>query len=266
MAAVDPASLPNLITKDADGDYVVTLYGPQGQHSLKVDDELPVNSTSMFTGAWSSDPQQALWLGLVEKAVIEDSAIGDTFITGINDDSYAATDAGGFASQAMRTLTGVEHTFCNVASLSPDGDGIAQITSALNEHHLVIFNSHIQNAFGLLTGHSYATVGCDADGNFELVNPQGMNAGAQCPAIVKLSAAQLFSLAGLGNEAQNANEGFDIEAAAPNIGQQANLLVEAMAGSASQPSASTGSHLVQPPEMRTGGVLASSPLMAQPAG
>ncbi|MFI5378242.1 MAG: C2 family cysteine protease [Tepidisphaerales bacterium] len=142
LAKADPNAIRQTITDLGDGTYAVRFYKNGQQNYVRVDGDLPVDSSNRlpYTGLGR---QGSLWAALVEKAYA-------TFRTGRN--SYASL-ASGFIEEADAALGRKSRT---VSRFSSGASLLKWVGGELSQGHAVAMGTKAPNGAPVLAQHAYS--------------------------------------------------------------------------------------------------------------
>jgi hypothetical protein len=174
----DPAAIHAMFIDNGDGTYSVRFYrnvrGQEQAEWVTVDRSLPVDPNGFLfycgQGQAANDPNEVLWLALVEKAYCQLSASGWNDADRVAN-SYAAIAAGGFETDVFQQVLGEASASFNVAA-EPD------FRQAVLNGDAVTLDTKMHEPSGsqVLENHAYYVTGYDASTNtYTIINPWGAN-------------------------------------------------------------------------------------------
>ncbi|MBN1943093.1 MAG: hypothetical protein JW849_07340 [Phycisphaerae bacterium] len=163
LSQTDPTIIQQMITALGDGTYAVRFYSGSTEVYLRIDGDLPVNSSGNLVYARTSDTSE-IWVPLIEKAYCH-------FRYG--QDSYASI-SGGWMDDVYREVTGVSATFQYTYNYSTSTLA-TYLRNNLNAGHAVTLGSYSSAASPVVGGHAYQVVSIDASNYVTVYNPWGVD-------------------------------------------------------------------------------------------
>lgn len=175
IADKDPQTIIDRFTDNRDGTWTVSFYssdnnGFKNQHFVTVDNMLPVNRFGYayyanFGGIWTN-PNNELWVGLLEKAYVQWNETGLT-LQGNTNNAYDAI-SGGWTKVAFNQLYSFKAS--TIEHITDLASSESKLISAINNGLPVSVSRYVNsNRTG---GHAYY-VSSYSQGKFYLVNPWG---------------------------------------------------------------------------------------------
>jgi hypothetical protein len=175
VADKDPQTIRDRFIDNLDGTWTVSFYsttneGFKHQHFVTVDNMLPVSRFgysyyASFGGMWTN-PNNELWVGLLEKAYVQWNETGLT-LQGDTSNSYDAI-SGGWTKVVFNQLYSYKDTNIEYITNVPSSE--SKLISALNNGLPVSVSRYMDN--NRTSGHSYY-ISSYSQGKFYLVNPWG---------------------------------------------------------------------------------------------
>jgi hypothetical protein len=167
LADTDPVIIEQMVTPLGDGTYAVRFNRSGREVYLRVDADLPVNSSGNLIYA-RSGPDGELWVPIVEKAYCY-------FRYGQN--SYASI-SGGWMSTVYREITG-GYTNTTYTSTITTSSLYNHIANQLAQGHAVTLGSYHNASSPVVAGHAYMVKAAHVSGSQQYVtvyNPWGYDA------------------------------------------------------------------------------------------
>ena len=169
-------AIKNMLIYNGDGTWTVRFYYHSKADYVTVDRELPSDKktgTLVYDGSGSrcSDPNNVLWMSLLEKAYVEWNETGKTERS--NASNKYTTIEYGWPENVFQQALG----YCSISFLSPSAsDARTKLIDSVNKHYAVTIctNKTVDPSTKLVRNHCYSVLSYDsATGTFTLYNPWG---------------------------------------------------------------------------------------------
>jgi hypothetical protein len=183
-----PDIIQNMFIDNGDHTFTVRFYNYGIADYVTVDRYLPTNQEGNFVyaskGNYYGNSANELWVALAEKAYAQLNESG--WIYQDNTNSYHGIGNGGYVSDALTNITGLNTSLANLLNFN-------SIVNAFNSGQMIGLStkSTVVDA-NIIAAHAYALVGYNsATQMFTLFNPWGIDNGTSKPGIIELSWNQI---------------------------------------------------------------------------
>ncbi len=180
--------IENMFIDNGDQTFTVRFYNHGIADYVTVDRYLPTNQAGYFVyanqGNYYGNSDNELWVALAEKAYAQLNTSG--WIYQDNTNSYNGISNGGYVSDALTNITGLNTSLANLLNFN-------SIVNAFNSGQIIGLStkSTVVDA-NIIASHAYALVGYNSSTQmFTLFNPWGMNNGTSKPGIIELAWNQI---------------------------------------------------------------------------
>jgi hypothetical protein len=180
--------IENMFIDNGDQTFTVRFYNYGIADYVTVDRYLPTNQEGYFVygnkGNYYGNFDNELWLALAEKAYAQLNESG--WIYQDNTNSYNGIGNGGYVSDALTNITGLNTSLANLLNFN-------SIVNAFNSRQMIGLStkSAVIDA-NIIASHAYALVGYNSSTQiFTLFNPWGIDNGTSKPSIIELSWNQI---------------------------------------------------------------------------
>ncbi|BAZ67195.1 hypothetical protein NIES4106_19490 [Fischerella sp. NIES-4106] len=180
--------IENMFIDNGDQTFTVRFYNHGIADYVTVDRYLPTNQEGYFVygnkGNYYGNFDNELWLALAEKAYAQLNESG--WIYQDNTNSYNGIGNGGYVSDALTNITGLNSSLANLLNFN-------SIVNAFNSRQMIGLStkSAVVDA-NIIASHAYALVGYNSSTQiFTLFNPWGIDNGTSKPSIIELSWNQI---------------------------------------------------------------------------
>ncbi|MER3494099.1 MAG: peptidase [Mastigocladus sp. ERB_26_2] len=183
-----PDIIKNMFIDNGDQTFTVRFYNYGIVDYVTVDRYLPTNQEGYFVYAskdnYYGNSANELWVALAEKAYAQLNESG--WIYQDNTNSYHGIGNGGYVSDALTNITGLNTSLANLLNFN-------SIVNAFNSGQMIglTTKSTVVDA-NIIAAHAYALIGYNsATQMFTLFNPWGVENGTSKPGIIELSWNQI---------------------------------------------------------------------------
>lgn len=180
--------IENMFIDNGDQTFTVRFYNNSIADYVTVDRYLPTNQEGYFVYAskdnYYGNSANELWVALAEKAYAQLNESG--WIYQDNTNSYNGIGNGGYVSDALANITGLNTSLANLLNFN-------SIVNAFNFGQMIglTTKSTVVDA-NIIASHAYALIGYNsATQMFTLFNPWGVENGTSKPGIIELSWNQI---------------------------------------------------------------------------
>ncbi|MCX7595594.1 MAG: C2 family cysteine protease [Fischerella sp.] len=182
------STIESMFIDNGDNTFTVRFYNNGIADYLTVDRYLPTNQQGYFVyankGRYHNDSSNELWVALAEKAYAQLNQAG--WISQDRTNSYNGIDNGGYVSDALTHITGLNTSFANLLNF----DSI--INAFYSGQMIGLSTKSTVTDYNIISNHAYVLLDYNSSTQtFTLFNPWGIDNGSSKPGMIQLNWSQI---------------------------------------------------------------------------